>query len=142
MKLIMLLMLNLFSCAQKPVSVSNFEFNFFEKKYTAPVDAEQIKINNKNYTVLEINKNTQLLIDKLGVVVEEIKFDSDKDLDNQYDHIYTPKCAHTSLIKYNLNNKSISLSKNKKLIFTGKSNIILDRLEDDKNQKCLNQWGH
>lgn len=151
-----------FSCAQKSEFKNNASediyFNFFEQKFSElkksspklKIDGEE-KVGNKDYYVVNIKNpdrsTSQLLIDKNTDIIEEVLM-----LDraiftnvnlNEYSQTYKPKCKNKSTnIKYNLDKKIIAYVQDEKLLFKGKSNVISDRLADDKNQKCINSWGH
>lgn len=159
---IFLLSLFIVSCSQKAINYEPLEideknlltqkFSELKKIYPSIEPEEYSTINSKTYAVYSIkNENAytlQFLVDeRLNSIVEATKLDFKNPVfpkdDRKYSLTYQPKCASKSTsIKYDLERKTIAVIKNNQILLEGSSNIILDRLETDKNQKCLNSWGH
>jgi hypothetical protein len=109
-------------------------------------------INGKKYSTykLGLEKNYTLIVvnEKFDRIVESLKiYSADNPLASENKHVntskYQPKCESSSTtLKYNLEKKIILLIKDDKIIFEGESELIQDRLADDKNKKCLNRWNH
>lgn len=159
--LIALFCIGISACAQNKIASQqqlDIVSNAFNKQYSEIMriypqikSEDDIEINSKKYhsgKIISANSEFQLLVDtsseKIIEVLEVYKSDNIKDYDLSHSlSSYTPKCSSKSTeLLYDLSTKKIALLKNKKLIFEGRSELINDRIKDDKNTKCLKKWGH
>lgn len=158
--LILIMSVAFYSCAQKETTSQRSEI-FIGKKFMeiqkAYPDLKMDEFQNikgikystyklgkeKNYTLLVVNEKSDQIVESLKIFSTAIPVILVLRNENEYTSSYQPKCENNSaLLKYNIERKLILLEKDGKIIFEGESELIQDRLADDKNKKCLNRWNH
>jgi hypothetical protein len=122
----------------------------FQQKFPNFKSEDPILIDGNSYIVSSLYEKSQQTVQVVSspsthLIVEVLQFPiNEKTIDpTEYPNSYKPKCEpESNLIKYNTKSNQIALIKNGKIIFQGKSLLIQNRINDDKNKKCLNKWGH
>ncbi len=122
----------------------------FQQQYPNLKLDEPIFIDGKSYIVSSLAEKGQQILQILSsstsnLIVEVIQFPTDSKIidTKEYPNTYKPKCeADSTFIKYDTKSNRIALIKNDKIVFQGESLLIQNRINDDKNKKCLSRWGH
>jgi hypothetical protein len=134
-------------------------FIFFEKSLTDLIKSYpnlendgDIEINKKMYFQKNAKINgkdqVQFIIDKSTLnVVEVVKLDANTNQSNflksSDSKTYVPKCLNnSSRIEYSTQRKEMTLLKEDKVVFYARSNLIDERIQDDKAKACIRSWKH